>query len=79
MADEFRTRRELARHRGALLAGQEPRRPVARSRSPGAGRPADVAPGTRPAKPTAPKRRPWWQAARRVPRLFAPGLRKVAR
>ena len=45
-------------------------------RSPGAGRPADVAPGTRPANRQQPKGRQWWQAARRVPRLFAPGLRR---
>ena len=44
MGDELRPDRDLARHRGALLAGQEPRR-LWPPGSPGAGRPADVARG----------------------------------
>ena len=50
MAHELGLGRQLARHRGALLAGQEPRRLLPLVRSPGAGRPADVAPGTRAAE-----------------------------
>jgi hypothetical protein len=57
MARELDHDRHLARHRGALLVGQEPRR-LLPLLIPAAGRPADVAPGTRPAGLAAPKGRP---------------------
>ena len=50
MAHELRPERKLARHRGALLAGQEPRRLVALARYGRPGRPAGVAPVTRKAE-----------------------------
>ena len=71
MADELRPGRQLARHRGALLAGQEPRRLlplVIPGRRSARGRRARHA----ACRTAAPKGRPWSQAARRVPRLFAP-------
>ena len=45
----------------------------------GPGRPEGVAPVTRNAGSASVKGRGWWHSACRVPRLFAPGLRMVAR
>ena len=71
MADELRPGRKLARHRGALLVGQEPRRRlplvIPRRRSARGRRARHAA-----CKTAVPKGRRWWQAACRVPRLFAP-------
>ena len=74
----------------AMADGRAPRSPAVfleggaalaagswRFRARGAGRPEDVAPVTRPAGTAAAKERLWWQAARRVPRLFAPLDRSV--
>ena len=47
MAHELRPHRQLARHRGALLVGQKPRRLVALAVNGRPGRPAGVAPVTR--------------------------------
>ncbi len=71
MADELRRDRKLARHRGALLAGEEPRRllPPADSRPQVGPRTSRPARGLQTAAPKGRRRR---QAARRVPRLFAP-------
>jgi hypothetical protein len=72
MAAEPRPDRKLACHRGALLAGQEPRRRHRLVLIPGRrsarGRRARHA----ACKTAAPKGRPWSQAARRVPRLTLP-------
>ena len=78
MAHEHELDHQLARHRGALLDGLEPRRLllllISGCRS-ARGRRARHA----ECRARSPKGWPSPHSACRVPRLFAPGLRKVAR